>query len=248
MNKGKYLKFMQVIVGSILVVFLTACGEKVVVDENSQETTQADTPAANDEEAGRADEKQNTTGEVTMDTLLSHAETPAEEFDYVIGGNETVIIEGYTGKDPIVVIPDNIEGYPVSAIRKLGTAGIEAIKLSDSVETIENNCFMPTDSEIDSIKIVVLGKGVKTIGNNAFMCCSNLKEVKLNEGLEQIGELAFASTGASEIVIPESVSSIGGGAFNMDESQTLYVQAGSYAESWCEERKEAFTNLKYVTE
>lgn len=243
MKRRNYLRVKQILVGGALAVLLTACGGKEAAEENVQETMQTDAQETTAEAQG------TTTDEavITMDALLNHAETPAEDFNYMVNDN-SVIIEGYTGNDPIVVIPETIEGKPVSLIRKLGSTGIDAIKLSDSVETIDDSCFMPTSSEGTSVKIVVFGNGVKKIGKNAFLNCSNLEELELNDGLEQIGDMALTYTGVKEIVIPESVSNIGDAAFNLDKSQTVFVKAGSYAESWCIEWKELFDDFNYVVE
>ena len=47
-----------------------------------------------------------------MDDLMSHDETPAEDFEFN-DSTDNIIIEKYVGKDPIVVIPDEIDGKKV---------------------------------------------------------------------------------------------------------------------------------------
>lgn len=176
-----------------------------------------------------------------MDLLLSHAETPAEDFKYYIS-DECAYIDDYIGTDPIVVIPESIEGYPVKTISSLGNEGIQALRLSDSVEFVGGFRF---DKDL---QYVVFGANVKTVGDNAFEGCSNLKEIRLNDSLEIIGEGAFCYVGAEELVIPASVTEIGGAAFNMDATQTVYVQAGSYAETYCMEAIETFKNFVFEVE
>lgn len=46
---------------------------------------------------------------------------------------------------------------------------------------------------------------MKEISDNAFYRCSNLTQVKLNEGLIKIGRLAFSHCGIKNIFLPESV-------------------------------------------
>ena len=48
------------------------------------------------------------------------------------------------------------------------------------------------------------------IGGCAFLNCSNLKSVGLNEGLIKIGEDAFKGTKIESIVIPSTVEEIDG--------------------------------------
>lgn len=54
---------------------------------------------------------------------------------------------------------------------------------------------------------------VKEIGESAFFTCNNLLKLTLPEGLEKIGDLAFAYSGLSEITIPTTVTEIGASAF-----------------------------------
>ena len=50
----------------------------------------------------------------------------------------------------------------------------------------------PWYSRRDSVKTVVIGNGVTSIGGNAFYCCTKLKTVNFPEGLKVIGESAFS--------------------------------------------------------
>ena len=65
------------------------------------------------------------------------------------------------------------------------------------------------------IKKVVIGKGVTSISNHAFLKCYSLQKVVIPERVTSIGEYAFFGCGElQDIIIPESVTSIGEGAFN----------------------------------
>ncbi|RBI34029.1 hypothetical protein DRZ74_01315 [Metamycoplasma hominis] len=61
---------------------------------------------------------------------------------------------------------------------------------------------------------VTIPDSVKEIGDYSFYGCKNLKEVFLNEGLEEIGARAFKYTKIESITIPDSVKEIGKGAFS----------------------------------
>ena len=61
-----------------------------------------------------------------------------------------------------------------------------------------------------AIKSVKIPTSVKQIGECAFDGCHQLEAVELHEGLEFIGESAFAGTGIKSIKIPASVERIGG--------------------------------------
>ena len=53
--------------------------------------------------------------EITVDDVKNHAETPASDFEYVDHG-DSVSIKAYNGSDPIVVIPEQIDGKDVISI------------------------------------------------------------------------------------------------------------------------------------
>ena len=64
------------------------------------------------------------------------------------------------------------------------------------------------------IKSIVIPGTVKTIGEEAFYCCTTLKSVVLGNGIEKIERDAFNSTGLIALEIPGSVESIGYYAFS----------------------------------
>lgn len=65
------------------------------------------------------------------------------------------------------------------------------------------------------IKNVIIPSSVKKIGNESFYACSNLEEVNIPEGLEQIEWRAlYGCHKIKTIVVPSSVTFIGGEAFN----------------------------------
>ncbi len=73
-----------------------------------------------------------------------------------------------------------------------------------------------------------LGEGekslpVKEIGDEAFYGCSSLVDVTLPDGIERIGNLAFALCAFYDFTIPDSVTEIGWSAFGMCESLTEIV-------------------------
>ena len=96
-----------------------------------------------------------------------------------------------------------------------------------------------------TVRKVIIGDGVTSIGVEAFYNCTNLEEVTFAEGsqLETIGDAAFSGCKSlSSIKIPASVSSIGDSAFqnctNLKEvtfaegSQLKTI--GDWAFAWCE--------------
>ena len=72
-----------------------------------------------------------------------------------------------------------------------------------------------------------------------------LNQLNLPEGLSSIGSKAFAYTGLKRVYIPSSVQHIEPDAFEGCDHLEPFVNAGSYAESWCEENNVAA--WKYIS-
>jgi len=135
-------------------------------------------------------------------------------FTYVISDGQAVVT-GLTslGKNQrLLVIPDTLGGAPVVSV----TSGSE------------NNPVIASSRELT----VAIPSSVKSIGDYAFYG-ADLTAVRLSEGLERIGNYAFA--GCKNLVsvrIPSTVKSVGEGAFYGDSSLSSFVfEKNSAAES-----------------
>ena len=167
---------------------------------------------------------------------MSHDETPAEDFEFNDSADE-IVIQKYVGKDPIVVIPDEIDGKKVVGFESAFTLNnnIVAVKIGNNVQEVENSAF----SGCKQLKYVVMGDSVKTIGGRMF-AQTNLQELVLNDGLQKIGQddsnnvLAPPSSNCGmDLKIPESVTELHVSEFN------LIGKSGSYAEQYANEHADA---------
>ncbi|MBQ7045349.1 MAG: leucine-rich repeat protein [Clostridia bacterium] len=120
---------------------------------------------------------------------------PAKQFAYTQNGSE-ITITGYLGTDKQVVIPAELDGYPVTQIG-------------------ENSFYLNR-----SITSVTIPGSVKTISENAFRGCTALEEIVFNEGLQSIGTYAFGGTKLTKVVFPSTLKTIGVSAFNGCSSLT----------------------------
>ena len=204
--------------------------------QDSQKDTSNDSKSDND----KKDTKYKTADEITMDDLMSHDETPAEDFEFN-DSTDNIIIEKYVGKDPIVVIPDEIDGKKVVGFNKVfaNDKDVVAVRIGNNVTEVAKTAF----GNCEKLKYVVLGNSVKTIGGAAFVN-TNLQNLILNEGLEKIGEDDFSNmiyppmnNEGMDLKVPESVTEMHVIDFN------LIVKAGSYAEQYAKEN-----NLTYTVE
>lgn len=103
----------------------------------------------------------------------------------------------------------------------------DVIKIGDKVYRItevHDKAFYDNTS----LREVVVSKNISTIGNSAFEKCINLKTVKLNEGLVNIGDKAFRDCSALESVkMPSTVQNIGNYAFeNCVKLKTVTLNNG----------------------
>ena len=232
----------------------TACGTS---SDGGSKTSKADKTVTATSNDNKKTEKQNnddkdskkeetkesykSADDITMDDLNNHEETSADDFEYGDGPDGSVVIDGYTGEDPIVVIPNEIDGKKVVDFGKIFTNNkdIVAVRVGDNVENIKEGAF----GNCDNLKYIILGKNVKVfehgnVGGKKF------EQLELNDGLEQLGEegtsgaVIILNKDKVEVKIPESVNHM---AFT--GAKTLIVKAGSYAESFAKEH-----NMDYRVE
>ena len=129
--------------------------------------------------------------------------------------NDKVVITGYVGDEPDIVIPETIHGIAVTDIAERafqevfsGDNNIHVVTINASIQLIPSGCF--SGAWITSISIP---DTVKVIGEGAFSNCRELTEIHLPENLEKIGEQAFSWSGIQELVIPNKVREISELAF-----------------------------------
>lgn len=113
-----------------------------------------------------------------------------------------------------------------------GCKSLEEFNFS-KVQRIESNTFEQT-----GFKQLEIPGTVNYIGRAAFRGCDKLKEVKIAEGVESIGEQAFGiyarlrrddKKAIDDAWLPKSLKEIGAGAF--DNCKKLHVYSGSVGES-----------------
>ena len=90
------------------------------------------------------------------------------------------------------------------------SSGITEITLPEAVTTIDTYAF----NKCSSLTDVKMGNNVKQIGDLAFFQCRKLANINFSEKLEKISDNAFSYCGLSEIVLPNSLKTIGKYAFD----------------------------------
>ena len=163
-------------------------------------------------------------------------EQSSDLFDLRINGGAEAVITGYKGTDPVVNIPEEINGYTVTGIDSLSSqsdVNITNVTLPDTLREIGSEAFYNNDY----LKEIVIPESVTSIGTGAFSYCDRLQKavinsaadiseymfqscrylssVTLNGVTKNIGHRAFSGCDKLEsIVLPEGLESIGDEAFD----------------------------------
>ena len=198
----------------------------VTATPNSDKTSETQ---KNDDKKDDAKESYKSADDITMDDLKNHEETPGEDFKYRDKSNGEAVIKEYTGDDPIVVIPNEIDGKKVVDFGKTFTNNkdIIAIKIGDNIEEVAEGAL----TNCDNLKYIVFGKNVKVI-NDGLLGGSKIEQIEFNDGLEKLGSnvSGVGLKSKIDVSIPESVTEM-----TFRGAKTLIVKSGSYAESYAKE-------------
>ena len=158
------------------------------------------------------------------------------------GGEEIKIREG----TKTVAIPEseeyseNLQIYIPASVEKI-SRGLTNLK---SIEVSENNPYFSSSDGVlfdkQKTKLIVypsyknsesytVPESVTEIDNSAFAGCASLQKINLPEGLEIIGEGAFAYSDIASVVVPKSVESILRDTFSCCEKlKSVTIQQGVY--------------------
>jgi hypothetical protein len=183
----------------------------------------------------------------TLIALLALAAptTVDAQFSFTIGDG-AVTITGYTGQSEAVVIPGEIDGYPVTSIATNAfsqNTNVASVNIPGSIINIGTAAFL----DCYYLTNAVMGAGVVSIGEEAFentgletvtipgtvtsiqalafWGCHYLQSVAIPGSVATIAEGAFANTGLTNAAIADGVTSIGSGAFNNFTLESLVIPA-----------------------
>lgn len=174
---------------------------------------------------------------------------PAAESDFEYGDasdGEGIMIVNYKGSNSVLIIPETIEGKPVTEISmgifdSNSTAKVTAVKFPSGVKTIPMQCF-GSNSDVT----VVDASYAEVIETGAFSC-KKLETLKLGDSLKELKGLSiFNCPVLKEVYVSPSMQTIED--INLDdgkEGQDVFVEmspdftitgkAGSFIEEWAKE-------------
>ena len=146
-------------------------------------------------------------------TVFAAGGTTTSGLTYEDNG-DSVTITGYTGNEASVVIPNEIEGKPVTAIGKAAFSHnntLTSVAIPDSVTSIGVKAFYNCKS-LGSVTFAG-GSQLASIGEEAFYGTELLTSIEIPDGVTGIGNSAFYESGLENINIPAGVTTIGVCAF-----------------------------------
>lgn len=148
-------------------------------------------------------------------TVIKMDEYPADDGVLRYGYNTRgAVVTGLADKKAEhIVIPEAIGGMPVVSIVRDAFYGSE-----------------------NGIKNITFPSTLKYIRDDVRIGGGESGEIVLPDGLEYIGNYAFAGTGLKKVYIPSSVSFIGNYAFSECPMVVLFGEEGSYAETYAAEK------------
>ena len=132
---------------------------------------------------------------------------PASDFAYTADGSEVTITE-YIGESEHVLIPDTIDGLPVTALadKAFYEKHVTTVVVPDSVTEIGTACFSG-DNYLVSLK---LPDGLKRLPPASLESCMRLYDFDLPQSLEKIYSSVFAfNYYLTHLTLPSSLTEIG---------------------------------------
>ena len=141
----------------------------------------------------------------------------------IIGSKAKVI--GYIGAPVDVVIPDIVNGVPVTSIGSVAFDRCESLRSIDipgTVVSIDDGNYMIAENyeygpffECKNLEKVVLHEGLEYIGYLAFRFCEKLSEIELPESINFVAPLVFSNCKSlTAIQIPQNLHFLSNGMFD----------------------------------
>ncbi|MBQ6831684.1 MAG: leucine-rich repeat protein [Oscillospiraceae bacterium] len=162
---------------------------------------------------------------------------------YQITGGQVTIIGCDTAATGELVIPDTIEGCPVTSIGGwafVHCKSLTSVIIPNCVTAIGEDAFY----DCDSLTSVTIPDSVTTIDRYAFSSCNTLTSVTVGISVTTIGNYAFSDCpNLTSVTIPDNVTSIGNYTFRNCNQLTIRAVPASYAWTYAEEHNIPFFPL-----
>ena len=153
-----------------------------------------------------------------------YLECKTDDFIYRKYADHVALIK-WTGMDSRAVIPDEVDGLPMTELSApelfsenaafSGNLAVTSVIIPEGVKTIHRYCFW----HCTALRDAKIPDSVKSIGIEAFQGCKNLISVQLPESLEQLPDGCFDECiSLRNISLPDDLGVIGNRVFHKCEN------------------------------
>ncbi len=144
-------------------------------------------------------------------------------FVYYKTGEEIMIVD-YKGEGGDIVIPEYIDGYPVTDIILIDFSNSNARSITFPGTIKEIDSYLITG--ISTLEEVTIGEGTECIGSMFCTGCENLRKVTLPDSLKEIGDSFLSHTAVESLEIPDQITELPSNFCNMcPELKTVKLPA-----------------------
>lgn len=150
------------------------------------------------------------------------------QWTYVVAEGSATITGCVEKPDGDLVIPGQLDRYPVTRIGYMAFMGCEnltSVAIPFGVVDIGDMAFMYCFNLAD----VAIPDSVTSIGEVAFLYCYSLEDVTIPGSVKSIGYSAFGGCGLIDVTLPGSVTSIGANPFVFCPLRSISVADGNPA-------------------
>ncbi|MGN0442798.1 MAG: leucine-rich repeat protein [Acutalibacteraceae bacterium] len=156
--------------------------------------------------------------------VIGLAPTDKRYFQFSQIRNGGIKIKKYIGNSSKVVIPNEIDGRPVTEIGAGAfryNEKLKAVVFPESLRKIQKGAF----EGCISLETLEIPYGLTQISEYAFSYCESLRSLKLPDSVGQIDQWAFSHClNLEEVYLPDSLSSLGVSAFSYcHELKRVYI-------------------------
>jgi hypothetical protein len=165
--------------------------------------------------------------------------SPGGDFAYDLNAaGDGIVIKSYTGNNPILIVPSEIEGYPVVELAWDGSTSIQVLVLPEGLKKLGGGDYGymndSTYRRSSSLRSVIFPASLEEMGeeesgwtrsHGVFENCWQLTSADLSHtALTKIPRYAFYSSGLTDIKLPAGIKTIGRWAFrSCDELFTITI-------------------------
>lgn len=154
-----------------------------------------------------------------------------ENFSYCVYTDHVTVTKQISNTVNLI-LPDEIEGFPVTGIESNtfnGNKSICSVKMPSGLVNIRNCSF----TKADKLTELSIPSSVRIIDDCAFSNCNSLCRVNIADGCTHIGHRAFSNCKKLEaVILPDSIQQIDNDAFINCDRLTIYTPSGSYAANY----------------